>query len=59
MKALEEVGKGVIALANLTGVLIFFKGFQQTFDLSLLFLGTTTIFILYFLGYHLIKISEG
>ena len=58
MKSIEEVGKGLIALANLTLVLIFFKEFSLT--QNWIELGTGIIFsiLLYSVGYTLIKKTE-
>ena len=58
MKAIEEIGKGFIALANLTLVLIFFKEFMHSTNLSLLIYGLFFSIVLYSLGFKLIQKSE-
>ncbi|WOE69355.1 hypothetical protein RZR97_09575 [Hydrogenimonas thermophila] len=58
MKALEELGKGFIALANLIFVLIFFKEAVLKSDMSLFVIGVLFTIGIYYVGYKLIKKSE-
>jgi len=57
-KVLEEVGKGIIAFANIVTALVFVKDyFEKSNDSSLLF-GILFWFLAYLLGSILIKKSE-
>ena len=58
MKAVEELGKSLFALANLTLVLIIFKGFVNVSEALYLIYGTIFAIITYIIGYKLIKKSE-
>lgn len=58
MKAIEELGKSLFALANLTLVLIIFKGFVNDSEPLYLVYGTILAISIYIIGYKLIKKSE-
>ena len=58
MKALEEVGKGLIALANLIFALVIFKEAMSESNISLFTSGIFFIIGTYYIGYKLIKKSN-
>jgi len=55
MKALEEVGKGLIALANLIFALVFFKDAILNSNIKMLIYGLILLIVLYMFGYKIIK----
>jgi len=58
MKALEEVGKGLIALANLLFALVIFKDAILNSNIKMLIYGLFLLIVLYMFGYKIIKKSS-
>jgi hypothetical protein len=58
MKALEEVGKGLIALANLIFALVVFKEAIIRSDATVFILGLLIVFSMYYLAFRIIRKSE-
>ena len=58
-KVLEEVGKGIIAFANIVTALVFLKDYFNKSDSNSLIYGIIFWFLMYILGSIFIRKSEG
>lgn len=58
MKTFEEIGKGLISLANILLVLVFIKDFAISNNLNSIIYGFISWFSLYIFGSLFIYISE-
>lgn len=58
MKTFEEIGKGLIALANILLVLVFIRDFAISHNVNSIMYGLISWFSLYIFGSLFIYISE-
>jgi len=58
-KVLEEVGKGIIAFANIVTALVFLKDYFEKSNDNMMLYGIVFWIIMYIVGSIFIKKSEG